>query len=120
MALADAELAQPPTDAGLVTVGTDLAVFAKCVFQVTDGLIPVALASVQDAEVFGGGGPGPGIGVLRCGLGQAGRVAGSEAPAVGRGGGQGREPRVVVGQSLGGAGGASGQPAVARSQGGAS
>ena len=44
MAWADAEQAEPPPDAGLVTVGTDLAVSAKCVFQVTDGLIPVALA----------------------------------------------------------------------------
>ena len=120
VASADAELAQPPPDAGLVTVGADLAVFAKCVFQVTDGLIPVALPSVQDAEVFGGGGPGPGIGVLRGGLGQAGRVAAGEAPAVGRGGGQGREPGVVVGQGLGGAGGAGGQLTVARGQGGAS
>ena len=97
VASADAELAQPPPDAGLVTVGTDLAVLAKCVFQVTDDLIPVALASVQDAQVFGGGGPGPGIGVLRGGLGQAVRVAAGEAPAVGRGGGQGRELRVGVG-----------------------
>ncbi len=97
MAAADAEVPQPPPDAGLVTVGTDLAVSVKCVFQVTDDLIPLALASVQDAQVFGGGGPGPEVGVLRGGLGQAGRVAADEASAVGRGGGQGRELRVVVG-----------------------
>src|SRR5580700_2491161 len=74
-----------------VTVGTNLAVLAKCVFQVTDDLIPVPPASVQDAQVFAGGGPGPGIGVLHGGLGQAVRIAGGQAPAVGRGGGQGRE-----------------------------
>jgi hypothetical protein len=97
VASADAELAQPPPDAGLVTVGTGLEVSAKCVFEVTDDLIPVAVASVQDAKVFSGGGPGPGIRVLRRGLGQAVRVAAGQAPAVGRGGGQGRELRVVVG-----------------------
>jgi len=39
---ADAELAQPPPDAGLVAVGADLAVSAECVFEVVDDLIPVA------------------------------------------------------------------------------
>ena len=120
VAAADAELAQPPPDAGLVAVGADLAVSAERFLQAADRLIPVALAGVQDAEVFGGGGPGPRVGVLRGGLGQAGRVAAGQAPAVGRGRGQGREPRVGVRQGLGGAGGAGGQLAVARGQGGAS
>ena len=71
MAAADAELAQPPPDAGLVAVGTDLTVSAECFLQVVDCLIPVAMPAVQDAEVFRGGGPGPGIGVLGGGLGQA-------------------------------------------------
>ena len=75
MAAADAELAQPAPDAGLVAVGADLAVSAECVFEVADSLVPVAVPAVQDAEVFGRGGPGPRIGVLRGGLGQAGRVA---------------------------------------------
>ena len=120
MAAADAELAQPAPDAGLVTVGACLAVSAECVFEAADGLVPVAVAAVQDAEVFRCGGPGPRIGVLRGGLGQAGRVAADQAPAVGRGGGQGREPRVGFRQVLGGAGGAGGQFAVARGQCGAS
>src|SRR6516162_6911162 len=75
VAAADAELAQPPPDAGLVAAGTDLAVSVECVLQVTDGLIAVALPAVQDAEVFCRGRPGPRIGMLRGGLGQAGRVA---------------------------------------------
>ena len=37
VAAADAELAQPPPGAGLVAAGTDLAVSAECVVQVTDG-----------------------------------------------------------------------------------
>jgi len=90
VAVADAQLAQPPPDAGLVTLGTDLAVSAECVLQVTDGLIPVALSAAQDAEVFCGGGPGPRIGVPNRGLGQAGQVAAGQAAAMGRGGGQGR------------------------------
>jgi hypothetical protein len=57
---ADAEL---PQDAGLVALGTDLAVSAECFLQVPDGLIPVAAAAVQDAEVLGGRGAGPRIGV---------------------------------------------------------
>ena len=84
-----------------------------------DRLIPVASPAVQDAEVFCRGGRGPRIGVLRGGLGQAGRVAAGQAPAVCRRGGQGREPRVGVRQGLGGAGGAGGQLAVARGQRGA-
>ena len=36
-----------------VAVGTDLAVSAECFLQVPDGLIPVAAAAVQDAEVLG-------------------------------------------------------------------
>jgi hypothetical protein len=75
VAAADAELAQPPPDAGLVTVGADLAVPAERFLQVADRLTPVALPAVQDAKVFCGGGPGPRIGVLRGGFGQAGRVA---------------------------------------------
>jgi len=119
VAAADAELAQPPPDAGLVAVGTDLAVSAECVLQVADGLVLVALPAMQYAEVFCGGGPGPRIGVLRGGFGQAGRVAARQAPAVGRGGGQRREPRVGFRQVLGGAGGAGGQLGVARGQCGA-
>ena len=120
VAAADAELAQPPPDAGLVADGTDLAVPAECVLQVVDRLIPVAFPAVQDAKVFRGGGPGPRIGVLRGGFSQAARVAAGQAPAVGRGGSQRREPRVGVRQGLGGAGGAGGQLAVARGQRGAS
>ena len=96
MAVADAELAQPPPYAGLVAVGADLAVPVEGFLQVVDGLIPVALPTMQDAEVFSGGGPGPRIGVLRGGLGQAARVAASQALAVGRSGSQGRESRVGV------------------------
>ena len=116
MTAADAEPAQPPPDAGLVAVGTDLAVAAECVLQAPDGLIAVALPAVQDAEVFRCGGPGPRIGVPRSGRGEQARVAGGETPAVGRRGGQGREPRVGVGEILGGAGGAGGQVAVAGGQ----
>src|SRR5262245_60824313 len=75
VATPDAELAQPPPDAGLIAVGAYLAVSAKCFLQVTDRLFPVAVPGLQDAEIFGGGGPGPRIGVLREGLGQGGRVA---------------------------------------------
>src|SRR5580704_17241759 len=110
---ADAEPAQPPPDAGLVAVGTDLAVAAECVLQVADGSIAVALPAVQDAEVFCCGGPGPRIRVPRSGRGEQTRVAGGETPAVGRRGGQSRESGVGVGEALGGAGGAGGQVAVA-------
>ena len=99
VAAADAELTQLLPDAGLVTVGTDLAVSAECVLQVADGLVLVAVSGVQDAEVFCRGGPGPRIGVLRGGFGQAGRVAARQAPAVGRGGGQGRDPGWVSARS---------------------
>ena len=79
-----------------------------------DGLLPVALPGVQDAEVFCGGGPGPRVGVLRGGLGQAGRVVAGQAQAVRRGGGDGGVPGVVAGEGVGGAGGAGGQRIVAR------
>ena len=42
VAAADAELAQPPPDAGLVAVGADLAVSAECFLQVVDRLLPIA------------------------------------------------------------------------------
>ena len=120
MAAADAELAQPPPDAGLVAVGAYVAVSAECFLEVVDRLVPVAVPAVQDAEVFCGGGPGPRVGVLCGGLGEKARVAGGQAPAVCRGGSQGGEPRVGVREGLGGAGGAGGQFTVARGQCGAS
>src|SRR6185437_2980686 len=119
VAAADAELAQPPPDTGLIALGAYLAVFAECFLQVANRLLPVALPAVQDAEVFCCGGPGPRIGVLRGGLAQAGRVAAGKAPAVGRSRSQGREPRVGVREALGGAGGVGGQLVVASGQRGA-
>ena len=53
MAAADAELAQPPPDAGLVAVGAGLAVSAERSLQVVDCLVPLAVAGVQHAEVMG-------------------------------------------------------------------
>jgi hypothetical protein len=50
---ADAELAQPPPDTGLVAVGADLVVSAECFLQVADRPIPVAMPAVQDTEVLG-------------------------------------------------------------------
>src|SRR5579862_9090278 len=70
----DAKLAQPPADAGLVAVGTDLAVSAERLLQVMDRALPVTAPAVQSTEVFRGGRPGPRIRVLGGGLGQASRV----------------------------------------------
>ena len=84
MAAADAELAQPPPDAGLVAVGAGLAVSVEGGFKVPDGMV-FGCAGEQDGEVFGGGGFGPRVGVLCRGLGEKARVAGGEAPAVSRG-----------------------------------
>ena len=72
--------------------------------QAADGLVLVRLAGQQDAEVFCRRRPGPGVFVLCCGLGQAGRVAVGQAQGVGRGGGEDPEPGIVTGQDLGGAG----------------
>src|SRR5215813_15523296 len=108
VAAADAELAQPPPDAGLVAVGAGLTVSVEGRFEVPDGLV-LGRVGEQDGEVFGGGGSGPRVGVLcRC-LGEKARVAGGQAPAVSRGGGQGREPRVGAGEGNGGAGDLVGQ-----------
>src|SRR5579871_4402196 len=40
VAPADAELAQPPSDAGLVAVGAHLVIPAECILEVADRLIP--------------------------------------------------------------------------------
>src|SRR6185436_8391938 len=87
--------------------------------QVLDRPVPVALAAVQDAEVLGGRGPGPRVGVLGGGRGQQGRGGADQAAAVRRGRGEGRESRVGVRDGLGGAGGGGGQLGVAGGQGGA-
>ena len=108
VAAADAELAQPPPDAGLVAVGAGLAVSVEGGFEVPDGLVP-GRAGEEDGEVFGGGGFGPRVGVLCRGLAEKARVAGGEALAVRRGRGQSREPRVGVGEGHGGAGDLVGQ-----------
>src|SRR5215469_11913523 len=69
VAAADAELTQPPPDAGLVAAGADLAVPAQCLLQVVNRPLPVALAAVQDTEVLRRRGPGPWIRVLAGGVG---------------------------------------------------
>src|SRR6516165_12149104 len=58
VAVADAELAQPPPDARLVAVGTGLAVSVEGDFEVPDGMV-LGRAGEQHGEVFGGGGPAP-------------------------------------------------------------
>src|SRR6516162_5437256 len=68
VAAADAELAQPPPDAGLVAVGAGAAVSVECVLEVPDGLVP-GCAGDEDGEVFGSGGSGPWVGVRCRGLG---------------------------------------------------
>ena len=114
VAAADAELTQPPPDTGLVAVGPDLAVPAECFLQVVDRPLPVAVAAVQDAEVFCRGGPGPRIWMPRGCLGEPVRVTAGQAPDVGRRRGQGRDPGMGVRQVPGGARGA--RPAPGRPQ----
>src|SRR5271167_1886953 len=58
VAAADAEVTQPPADAGLVAVGAGLAVSVEGGFEVLDGLV-LGCAGKEDGEVFGGGGFGP-------------------------------------------------------------
>ena len=87
--------------------------------ELVDGLAPVRLPGVQDAEVFGRGGLGPRIGVLRGCLGQAARVPPGQAQAVRRGRGDGRVAGITGGEGLGGAGHRGGQLILARGQRGA-
>src|SRR5262249_55996475 len=105
---ADAELAQPPPDAGLVAVGAGLSVSVEGGFEVSDGLV-LGRVREQHGEVFGGGGSGPRVGVLCRGVGEKAHVTGGQAPAVGNSGGQGREPRGGAGQGHSGAGDLVGQ-----------
>src|SRR5262252_9053345 len=73
VAAADAELAQPPPDAGLVAAGARLVVSVEGGFEVPDGLA-LGCAGEEDGEVFGGRGLGPRVGMLRRGLAQESRV----------------------------------------------
>src|SRR5215469_10517859 len=74
VAAADAEFAQPPPDAGLVAVGSDLTVSTECFLQVADRLLPVSLAVMQGTEVFCCGRPGPLVRVVDGSLREADRV----------------------------------------------
>src|SRR5215469_10662800 len=74
VAAADAELAQPPPDAGLVAVGAGLSVSVEGGFEVSDGLF-LGCVGEEEGEVFGCGGSGPWVGVLYSGLGEESRVA---------------------------------------------
>jgi len=111
-----AELAEPAAGAGGVGGRAGQLVSAKCLVEVMDGLLPVAMPGVQDGEVFCRGGLGPRVMVLRGGLGQVNPVPAGKAQAVSRGRGDGREPRVVGGEGFGGADGHGGQLIVARCQ----
>jgi hypothetical protein len=119
VAVSDPELAEPAADASHVCGRAGQLVPAECFLQVVDGLLPVALPDVQDAEVFRGGGLGPRVMMLRGGLGQAGQVLTSKAQAVSRGGGDGGESRIASGERFGGTGGEVGQLLVTRGQCGA-
>src|ERR1700744_2010823 len=50
VAAADTELAQPPPDAGLIPVGTDVSVQVEGFLQAADCLLPAALSAVQDTQ----------------------------------------------------------------------
>ena len=116
MAAADAELAQPPPDPGLVAVGADLAVSGESFLQVADRLLPVALPAAQDAQVFRRRCPGPRVGMPRGGLGDPGRVLTGQAAAVRRRRGQGRESGIAGREGFGAAADVGGQLAVAYRQ----
>src|SRR5215470_8928425 len=83
VAAADAEVTQPPADAGLVAGGAGLAVSVEGRFEMPDGLV-FGCVGEEYGEVFGDGCSGPRVGVLCRGLGQETCVADSEALAVRR------------------------------------
>src|SRR5215472_8875585 len=118
VAAADAEFAQPLPDAGLVAVGAGLVVSVEGGFEVPDSQV-LSCAGEEHGEVFGGGGSGPWVRVLRRSLGEKSHVAGGEALAVRGGGGQGRKPRVGVGKGDGRAGDLVGEGLIAGGKSGA-
>ena len=116
MAATDAELAQPPPYAGLVTICAGLPVRGECLIEVLDRLLPIALVAVQDCEVFSRRGPRPRIMVGGDCFGQAAAVAAGQALAMRRGCRQGREPGILSREVPRGAGNVGRRLALARGQ----
>ena len=114
-----AEFAEPTANAGHIGSRAGQFVSADSLREVVDRLVSVRPPGVQDAEILRCGGPGPRVGVLRGGLGEAGRVLAGKSHAVSRGSGDGRISGTVARDGFGIAGGDSGQLIVARGQRGA-